>query len=58
MAPQPIETYSDLSTMHDHQHYIALAGIVAIFLVGVVIILRWEDVPSISVSQAEGMRRS
>ncbi|CAL8470086.1 g9628 [Coccomyxa elongata] len=40
--------------MHDQQHYIALAGIVAIFLVGVVIILRWEDVPSISVSQAEG----
>lgn len=54
MEPQPNETYSDLSSMNDQQQYIALAGIVAIFLVGVVIILRWEDIPSVSVSQAEG----
>ncbi|BDA44107.1 betaine aldehyde dehydrogenase, chloroplastic [Coccomyxa sp. Obi] len=40
--------------MNDQQHYIALAAIVAFILVGVVIIFRWEDVPSISVSQAEG----
>ncbi len=58
MDPQPNETYSDLTTMIDQQHYIALAAIVAFLLVGVVIIFRWEDVPSISVSQAEGTRRT